>query len=286
MKGGAIFRDTATEDDLRQALGILSKSLQGTYLVNVVYRSPRRILAIQEADQYNLPKVLDEYGNLHAVLVTLPETTGEATVEYIPDIPKNIFRFKGGTGVSLVERVKQELATNAGPAGFKRLVDPQGVSTRTQSKQIAVAQSATKDLPEVVQQRIAAMAGLTATPRGQRPLTTEASTAIEAVPLPDVQSALARVAPPEIKADAIIDAAVAWVKAWNVEHTAPKGQVAAAKKARVAAGKELDALEGGSVKPSVPMPAGSSSSSSSSAAPGGGRRRTRRRRRITRRTYS
>ncbi len=246
--------------------------LQGKDVTNLVYQSPLRVLAIQEVTKYNIPGgTPGEEGNLHAILVTLPETGTEFKVEYIPDIPNNYFK-AGATYYAIVNRVTSELKHNTIIPGLPSLVDKEGVPTRTQSRQIAMTQSGTKVLPEAVQQRIASMAGLTSMPKGQRPLTTTAETAVEAVPLPDVQSALARSAPAEIKADAIIDAAVAWVKAWNAEHSAPKGSVKAAAAARKAAEKALNDLESGTTKPSVPMPASSSSSgssSSSSAAPGG-----------------
>lgn len=285
MKGGAIFRARLTEDDIRAAVGMNPPHLQRKDNVHAVYRSPRRILVIQESDKYNNPGGGEgEMGNVHAMLVTLPETTGTPKVELFPDIAKNFFKQNIGSGYSLVDRVNNELKYNVAIAGVPAVTEREGVTSQTRGRQIAVAQAATKELPEVVQQRIASMAGLTNIPKGQRPLTVESGVASEAVPLSDVSSALAKEGAAEAKADAIIDAAVVWVKAWNAEHVAGKGQKKAATAARRAASKALEDLEEGRTKVSIPMPASSSSSSSSSAAPGpaaagapqGGRKKTRR----------
>jgi len=270
MKGGAVFRTTVTDDELRSSMGMLPENLQGKDVVNLVYRSPLRVLGVQEVTKYNTPGgVAEEEGNLHAMLVTLPETGKDVTVEYIPNIPTNFFKVHT-THYGIVNRVNGEVKYNTAIPGVPSLVDREGVPTRTQSRQIAALESATRQIPEVIQQRIARMAGLTSMVRAQRPLTTTAETAMDAVPLSDTKSALAMAAPQEIQADAIIDAAVAWVKAWNTEHGAPKGSVKAAATARKAAEKGLSDLEEGKTKASVPMPA---SSSSSSAAPQGGRRK-------------
>ena len=258
MKGGAVFNKTLSDTELRNALGMLGTDLQGNGVTSAVYVSPLRLLGIQERASL---KSDTEYGNIHAVLVTLPVAGTDFAIEYIPDIPKNYFKGLLNGYYALTDRLQRELAGQPLPH-TPRLVDKDAVPTRTQSRQIAALESGTPTLPETVQQRISTMAGLTSK---------------ESTPLSDAKRELAKLAPPDIKADAIIDAAVSWVKAWNVEHVAPKGKRKEATAARKAAEKVLDDLEGGKTKAFVPLPhkesssnaasEGSSSSSSPSAAP-------------------
>lgn len=277
MKGGAAFKKGLSDDDLRNALGMIVT--QGGSDSSAVYVSPLRLLGIQEATSLRKE---EEYGNLHAVLVTLPETGSGFNIEFIPDIPQNYFKRTMEGYYSLKDRLQREFAGQPLPH-MPTLIDKDAVPTRTRSRQIAALESATRPIPEVVQQKIATMSGLTSK---------------ESIPLSDAKSELAKVAPEDIKADAIIDAAIAWVKAWNAEHVAPKGKRKEATAVRKAAEKALDGLEEGTTKAFVPLPReeGSSSSSSSSAAPegpgaagapqGGRRKRTKRvvkKRRITRR---
>ena len=268
MKGGAVFTKTLSDTELRNALGMLDTDLQGKGVTSAVYVSPLRLLGIQERASITSDT---EYGNLHAVLITLPVTGKEFTVEYIPDSPKNYFKGVLNGYYALTDRLQRELSGQPLPH-TPRLVDKDAVPTRTQSRQIAALESATRQIPEVVQQRISTMAGLTSK---------------ESTPLPDAKSALAKGAPTEVKADAVIDAAIAWVKAWNVEHAAPKGKRKEAAASRKAAEKVLDDLEGGKTKAFVPLPHKEGSSSAAPPTPqgpseGGRRRKGRNTKRVVR----
>jgi hypothetical protein len=263
MKGGAIFK-TSDDTVLRKALGIFETKLQGRGVTSAVYVSPSRLLGIQEITSQQTK----EYGNLHAIVVTLPSTEGKLTVEFFPEIPTNYFKSKDIKDYGITDRLKREL--NGNPIPYTPiLIDKDAVPTRTQSRSIALLESGTPMLPETAQQTIAAMAGLTAMPRGQRPITTTVETALEAIPLSDVKSALARVAPKEVKAVALIDAAIKWVKAWNEEHIAPDGEKGEATKKRKAAEKVLDGIEGGKTKVFVPLPHKESSSNAAPPPPQG-----------------
>lgn len=279
MKGGAIFNPKMSEATIRM-IAHMGDIEQTKYQKAEVYRSPRRLLLIQEITKYNYqdpdsPMVPSwknpspQVGNLHAVLITLPETDGAATYELVPR-RNNFF----DVNMAQIFRAITNALHHGQPnyPGYGVLVLKNEESSKVRRRQIESLKAVGEKgkLPEVIEQKIAAMAGLTATPKAQRPLTTTIKTATEAVPLAEVQSAMLPAASEEAKADAIIDAAFAWVKAWNVEHFAEEGKRKQATDERKKAEAALNALKSGS-------PPSSSSSSSSSAAPQGGRRKKTRR---------
>jgi hypothetical protein len=200
-------------------------------------------------------------GNIHGVLITLPETDGDATYDFYPP-RNNYFRVHMAQIFRSVADALHHGEPNSGGLGILVLKDEVSPKVRRRQLESVRAVGAKGNIPDVVDQKIALMAGLTAMPKGQRPLTTTPETATLALPLSDVQSALARDAANESWADAVIDAAIVWVKAWNVEHFAQKGKKKEATQARKQAERALDEVKAGRVPGSS-----SSSSSSSSAAP-------------------
>lgn len=263
MKGGAKFKPGISDIRVSYGRGIvlyMLRNLSGmrqpsdpgfSKRISEVYVSPTRLLLIEEP---SVPSANPEAGNLHAMLVTLPETTGRPTFAYFPEIPENVFKGRASNLVNAIAagRVQFGMETHD-------IVEYGAVSSTTRLGQIRETGAATKRLPEVLQQRIAHMAGLTSS---------------EATTLPAAEATASVQVPTESRDDAILDAALAWVKAWNAEHVAPKGEAAAAKAARIQAEEALAALK-------------ASSSSSSNAAPQGGRRkktrRSLRKKRMTRR---
>ena len=266
MKGGAIFNPAMQERRIR-TLASMGAAGQSPDVTSDVYRSPRRLFLAQEITQYNYqdpdsPRIPSwknpspQVGNIHGVLITLPETEGSATYDFYPS-RNNYFQVQ----MPQIFRAIANALHHGQPdySGFGILVLKDEVSPKVRRRQLeSVKAVGTKGkLPEVVEQKVAAMAGLT-------------PGATERVPISDVQSNLLASATEEARADAIIDAAVAWVKAWNVEHFAQKGKKKQATQARKQAEAALDDVKAGraprSASSSSAAPQGSSSSSSSSSA--------------------
>ncbi len=275
MKGGAIFNQTMPERRIRMLANmpaIVPVDRRGNpQITSEVYRSSRRLLLLQEITQFNyqdpdsrFPSTSSpspQVGNIHGLLITLPETEGDATYDFYPP-RNNYFRVHMAQIFRSVADALHHGEPNSGGLGVLVLKDEVSPKVRRRQLESVRAVGAKGNIPDVVDQKIALMAGLTAMPKGQRPLTTTPETATLALPLSDVQSALARDAANESWADAVIDAAIVWVKAWNVEHFAQKGKKKEATQARKQAERALDEVKAGRVPGSS-----SSSSSSSSAAP-------------------
>lgn len=265
MKGGATFNQTLTDDEIRDMVGSMCQALQFGKL-SEVYRSPRRLLVIQEVGEQYSP--VSEAGNLHAMLITLHPTLGDPTIEFFPATPNYYNSCNTGAlraFISGKEEARKMVPLKMG----KEIYNKAGVSAKTQTGQILATELATKPLTVESSQLIARMAGLTPS---------------EKTSLQDVRTDLAKKGGPEAKQEAIIDAALAWVKAWNAEHVAKKGEKRESAKKRKELEKALVGLESGKTKFQQPIPSSSSSAEAEihGTAAGQGPNGSSRRRRKTR----
>lgn len=310
-------------------MGLLPEEVDFPDTVRNVYSSPRRLLAIQEIETHKQKEYGAEVKNIHAMLITLPEGSGNehvsmggATIEYFPPTPMNYFRREFVPARPATEnalRFKDPIYPFYGTLVLDDVTSPKVRRRQLESLKMV------GNLPEVIGQKIGAFAGLTpvtgpsnVTPESVKardealkereklppsergkvkipPLEGLPQPTTEALPISQVQAELLSDAQAEARADAIIDAAVEWVKAWNMRHAAremtPKERkangvnlitLAAAEKN---ADAQLKALLAGEPIPSPPSSSGSSSSSSAASgpaaagAPQGGRKK-----RMTRRS--